>query len=310
MASASSSHDRPLQLQQYATLKVAALSQLCKKSWVKEVRESLPTTVLIKVLFLIEIASFSTMRYIDEDKITTVIGDILSTAINCPIELHTFEVHILKADNQKRLANLILEFQPFLRLPICHLVRSAHKIMLNHSYLLRFIIKRLTNIYLLNNLMILSVAYNRKNITRFCVKYGADDFVSGLRIAILTDVSGETEQYFEHGVSRSERSFHLQEISPSSYRIYHQCMTVARNGDSYFKFLASEWLHDIVEQDDPFHDMSIYVEDLYDPMVSWPEDSLFKVINYMTLNQLAVIRERHWVSINAAKKNVVFMTRL
>ena len=163
--------------------------------------------------------------------------------------------------------------------------------MLNHYEVLKLIIQVNNRVCLINNLLIISVLYNRLDIAKLCVKYGADDFDTAGRVASLSDPLGDIVDY----IAEAEMSAVCIEryYNTENYRDYHNRIQNSRNVDLYTKHLADWWLRKIFDQERPLFDRSASLGNLDRPVTSWSFVSFLKGLNYVHHFEIDYIRRRY-----------------
>ena len=283
----SNGHKKPLELVQCAMISVMIAAQIKKNEIVHSLRERciLPQRLVVKMLLMIEIGSNSPTPY-RHIRRKTVVEDMLRTSLNIPNEIRNFQEKEFKKLDPECVQRLIMEFQDYLRLPTCYLIRNVPNIMLNHDGLIEFLLQRITNLVIINNMLILSVAYQRVKILKLCIKYGAYDFVSGFLMATLVDPKGEMIEILKDPV-RTERSLVLQRAEQHLFSYYYNGIDMARHSSPYLRYLAGDWLENRFRYGTPLKDISESVEDIFTCMVEWSDDNIFKSLNYISVHSLS-----------------------
>ena len=295
----------PLSLEQLARLNVAVAGSSDKETWNAIVKKSLPTKLQEELLFLFEICSHSRFPFKRAHNLKQVVLNLLYTAINIPLELFRFEHigHTSVRPNPRRVAELIEEYIHYLRVSMAFIVRRANKIMLNNAYILQYVIKKTTNLTLLNNLLILSTAYRRIEIVRYCIEEGADDFQTASRVALLVD----PEQYISHILQNarpSRRCFRLRNLDQDMHHYYYTRMERTRAVVPYQRFLAEAWLKRLFRKSDPFCNISQSVGNLLVNLSDWPNDNVFRSLNHVGLHTLESLKFFYFYEKKREKKDL------
>ena len=282
----------PLPLATFARLSIAQGSQKNTALWEVFLKQYCPATLLDDLLFIIKIAYFNRKQLsYSELNLKQVATMLLRTCLREPQKMFFFEEEVFGFYDPFKTVNLIKELIPLIYLPIFGVLRGNCKIMLNHYEVLKIIIQLNNRVVVINNLLHLSVLYNRLDVAKLCVKYGADDFDTAGRIASLSDPIGVINDY----IAEAEMSDICRERYSRSmrYRQYHNAIANSRHCDPYTKYLSDAWLRKHFQEDYPLFDRTILIGNIDRPVTTWSFTSFLKSLNYVHHFEIDYIRIRH-----------------
>ena len=157
-------------------------------------------------------------------------------------------------------------------------VRGVKNILEIDNKFLKYLIPRLSNLIILNNILILASYYGNFEIAQLCLKEGADDILTAQKAANLN--SQHHMDQFLYLESQSNRFIHTK-----AYRIYHRvidnyndcCTDAQRDNEMLIKGYFTKY--------NPISYVPYQVGDLQIPMACWGGLNIFQLMCSLHVNR-------------------------
>ena len=109
---------------------------------------------------------------------------------------------------------------------------GVHSLMRLDRSLLNYLIKRSRNIIILNNILIIASFHGDMEIIQLCIQEGADDFITGQKVAAL-GLHEDIIDFYET-VERSSKC----EQQVDGYKVYYMAMHHTKLNNPFSRFIA------------------------------------------------------------------------
>ena len=157
-------------------------------------------------------------------------------------------------------------------------VRGVKNILEIDYRFLKFLIPRITNLIILNNILILASFHGNFEIVRLCITEGADDLLTAQKAANLNNQDQMTKFLDLEGQS-------VRFLNSKSYRIYHRVMTSYNNCCESTQQEHYTLIKGYFTQYDPINYIPFHIGDLQIPMACWGGLNIFQLMCSLHVNK-------------------------
>ena len=170
-------------------------------------------------------------------------------------------------------------------------VTSYHAILRKTKYLLHvegkfliYILPKIDNIIIINNLLIIASYYGDLDVVKLCVKEGGDDFLSAKKAAGLT-----RQHHIMSHLNSSKPLIPNKFVNTKSYRIYHRAIDNYNDCCDDVQLQHLTMLRGYFTIRRPLSYVPCQIEDLGIPMSCWGELNIFRLMCSLHINKTSYL---------------------